>query len=142
VIERFFKYLYGQVKERKGNTMRTSLGDCLRKIRMENNQRLKDMADVLDVTSAFLSAVENGKKLMPATWYKKLKMKYNLDNDSIEELKQYAMESQKSISLNIENVTDEKKELAVVFARSFEKMDKETSRKILRLLSNKRGKET
>ncbi len=122
--------------------MRTSLGDCLRKIRMENNQRLKDMADVLDVTSAFLSAVENGKKLMPATWYKKLKMKYNLDNDSIEELKQYAMESQKSISLNIENVTDEKKELAVVFARSFEKMDKETSRKILRLLSNKRGKET
>ena len=32
---------------------------------LTNEQKLKDMAELLGVTSAFLSAVENGKKSMP-----------------------------------------------------------------------------
>ena len=33
-----------------------------RKLRLDNNQILKDMADVLGVSSSYLSAVENGKR--------------------------------------------------------------------------------
>ena len=56
--------------------MRTSIGDFLRKLRLTKEQKLKDMAELLGVTSAFLSAVENGKKSMPDSWLRKIKDKY------------------------------------------------------------------
>ena len=40
----------------------TKLGIALRKIRLDRQELLKDMADRLKVSSAFLSAVETGKK--------------------------------------------------------------------------------
>ena len=42
--------------------MLTSLGTFLRKIRINKGEILRDMATNLGVSSAFLSAVENGKK--------------------------------------------------------------------------------
>ena len=42
--------------------MLTSLGKFLRKLRIDNNELLKDMAQKLNVSVSFLSAVENGKK--------------------------------------------------------------------------------
>ena len=42
--------------------MATTLGVFLRKLRLANDEILKDMAKNLGVSSAFLSAVENGKK--------------------------------------------------------------------------------
>ena len=51
-----------------GSAMLTSIGRFLRKLRIENGEILKDMAEALGVSSAFLSAVENGKKKMPESW--------------------------------------------------------------------------
>lgn len=48
--------------------MLTSVGRFLRTLRIDHGEILKDMADVLGVSSAFLSAVENGKKKMPEGW--------------------------------------------------------------------------
>ena len=45
--------------------MITSLGTFLRRLRLAKGEILKDMAESLGVSSAFLSAVENGKKKMP-----------------------------------------------------------------------------
>lgn len=45
--------------------MLTGIGKFLRKLRIDNEEILKDMADALGVSSAFLSAVENGRKKMP-----------------------------------------------------------------------------
>ena len=42
--------------------MITSLGRFLRKLRIDQGEILKDMADKLGVSVSFLSAVENGKK--------------------------------------------------------------------------------
>ena len=44
--------------------MLTSLGRFLRKLRIDRGEILKNMAEKLEVTSSFLSAVENGKKRM------------------------------------------------------------------------------
>ena len=46
----------------------TKLGIALRKIRLDRQELLKDMADRLKVSSAFLSAVETGKKRPPANF--------------------------------------------------------------------------
>lgn len=120
--------------------MRTSIGDFLRKLRLARAQRLKDMAETLGVTSAFLSAVENGKKNMPDSWFAKIQDKYELTNEQYEQMKKCSLESQNAISLNIKNATDLNRELAVSFARQFDEIDEETSQQILNVLRNrKRG---
>ncbi|MGI6107405.1 MAG: helix-turn-helix domain-containing protein [Lachnospiraceae bacterium] len=122
--------------------MRTSLGRILRNLRLDNNQILKDMADVLEVSSAFLSAVENGKKKMPDDWVDKLAVEYHLDDDQKEGLRNAAMESQKTISLDISGASPVAKQLAVSFARNFNDMDENTTKKLMNILKNKerRGK--
>ena len=42
--------------------MLTNFGKALRKLRIDNNELLKDMALKLEVTVSYLSAVENGKR--------------------------------------------------------------------------------
>lgn len=119
--------------------MTNQLGRFLRILRIENQQVLKDMADILGVSSAFLSAVENGKKNMPVSWHEKLRVAYNLSPDQYDALEQAALESQKSISLNLENIPEANRQLAVSFARQFSDLDEETSNKILTILHNKKG---
>jgi hypothetical protein len=100
------------------------------------------MADVLEVSSAFLSAVENGKKKMPDDWVDKLAVEYHLDDDQKEGLRNAAMESQKTISLDISGASPVAKQLAVSFARNFNDMDENTTKKLMNILKNKerRGK--
>jgi transcriptional regulator with XRE-family HTH domain len=119
--------------------MRTSIGDFLRRLRMNNGQKLKDMAEILDVTSSFLSAVENGKKSMPNSMFNKIKEEYKLTDEQVEQMKKSILESQNTISLNVKNVSNMNRELAVSFARQFDEMDEETSRQILNVLNRKRG---
>ena len=45
--------------------MLTSIGKFFRKLRIDEGEILKDMAEKLGVSVSFLSAVENGKKRMP-----------------------------------------------------------------------------
>lgn len=52
--------------------MLTRFGKKLRTLPLEKDQRLKDMADELGVTAAYLSAVENGKRSVPDLWIGKL----------------------------------------------------------------------
>lgn len=120
--------------------MTTSLGNFLRQLRLENGERLKDMAEKIGVSSAFLSAVENGKKKMPDVWYDKLTDLYNLSKKQQENLRTAVIESGERVELNIKNVSAGNRELAISFARYFDTLDDETSKKIFDILKRK-GKE-
>ena len=117
-----------------GVTMLTSLGQFLRKLRLERGEILKTMADKLGVTSAFQSAVENGKKRMPAAWYEKLASLYSFSEDQSAALEKAVMESNGIVELNIRNASFGKRDLAISFARRFDSLDDETSRQIFALL--------
>jgi len=119
--------------------MITKIGRFLRKIRIDNGEILKDMAESLGVSSAFLSAVENGKKKMPESWYKKLQTIYSFTSEQTEELHTAVIETNNAVELNLKNATPNNKTLAISFAREFDSLDDETSRKILEIL--KRHKE-
>lgn len=110
-------------------------------LRMSQNQRLKDMAGILGVSSAFLSAVENGKKSMPDFWVKKIQAEYGLTEVQVDEMKNAALESQGTIALNMKNASSLNRELAVSFARQFDGMDEETSKMILQVLRKRKKKE-
>ncbi|MBR4145985.1 MAG: helix-turn-helix domain-containing protein [Lachnospiraceae bacterium] len=121
--------------------MKTRIGDFLRNLRMNRRQLLKDMAELLGVSSAFLSAVENGKKIVPDSWYSILEKKYDLSENDMDRLREAAMESQKAVSLNIRNSSECNRQLAVSFARKFDDIDEVTSHRIMELLKGvKKGK--
>ena len=118
--------------------MITAIGKYLRKLRIQHNEILKDMADHLGVKSAFLSAVENGKKKMPKAWPEKLADIYGLTQEDIEELMLADMESQETIKLNLENVANGKRKLAISFARQFDSLDTDTAEQIFNILNRNR----
>lgn len=93
------------------------------------------LAETLGVSSAFLSAVENGKKKFPDAWFEKMEDYYNLTTNQMEELKTAVIESSDVVELNMSNASFENRQLAVSFARQFDSLDEETSRKIFNILN-------
>ena len=118
--------------------MLTQLGIFLRKLRLDSGEIMKEMATRLDVSSSFLSAVENGKKKMPDSWYEMIIDQYNLDKEKQDELMTAIEESQKSLEINLEDLSKEKKRLAFSFARELENMNKEEVDK-MKIFFNKEG---
>lgn len=112
-----------------------SLGTFLRILRIQHHHLLKDMADILGVSAAFLSAVENGKRNMPSTWVEKIGNAYDLTPEKCEELRLAAMDSRKSLTLNLESADKMKRKLAVSFARCFENIDQDTTEQIMKILN-------
>lgn len=117
--------------------MRTKLGNFLLKIRTNTKKSLRQMAADLDISAAFLSAVENGNKKMPDTWFELIPNKYDLSEEEIEEFNTLAYESFKTVELNISKVSSCNKDLAITFARRFEDIDEKTSKELLDILKNR-----
>lgn len=116
--------------------MITSVGRFLRKLRIDNGEILRDMAEKLNVSSAFLSAVENGKKKVPEAWLSKLQELYSLTSERMEDLKTAIVESSDTVELNIRNASDANRQLAVSFARQFDTIDAETAKKLFDILKS------
>lgn len=122
--------------------MATAIGDYLRKLRLANGEVLKDMAEKLGVSSAFLSAVEHGKKKVPANWDEKLRGIYHLSDVEMEHFNKAIMESRDTIELNIKDSHPQNRELAISFARQFDSIDEETSKEIMTILKKRRRPES
>ncbi len=114
--------------------MLTSIGRFLRKLRIDHGEILKDMADKLHVTVSFLSAVENGKKKMPANWNRMICELYNLDEDQRQAFAMAIADTEETIEMNLYGASFNRRELAVSFARKFSDIDEgqvDAIRKIL-----------
>lgn len=131
-----YRMIYCKSKQRYlgGKSMLTSLGIFLRKLRLEQGEVLKDMADKLGVTVSFLSAVENGKKRMPSSWNNKLCRIYSLDTNAQESLTTAIADAEESIELSFSGIANQNKEIAVSFARKFSEFDDEELEKIRQIL--------
>lgn len=116
--------------------MLTDFGRFLRKIRIDCGEILKDMAEKLNVSAAYLSAVEMGKRNIPEQWVNRISELYNLSEEEKSNLNDAADNSAKSITLNFDNISNSHKETAILFAREFENVDTETLDKIKKLLRN------
>ena len=118
--------------------MLTPTGKFLRKLRIDRGEILKNMADYLKVSPAFLSAVENGKKKMPENWINTVCCIYQL---TIEEKKIFIKaisETEKSITLELNGLTPYQKESAVVFAREFKELSDKELEEIRRIFEERK----
>jgi len=97
--------------------MITKFGKALRKYRIDKDVVLGEMAKELGVSSAYLSAVENGKKRITDKLIKSIKEYFSLDKKSYRELKNLAELSQASVKIDLTNSSNDERELVGAFAR-------------------------
>lgn len=116
--------------------MITAFGKFCRKLRIENDEILKNMADKLHVTSAYLSAVEMGKRNVPQGWDKILSDAYNLNSAQYKDLTAAIDDSVKQIKLNLGAASLHKKQMAVMFARKLDELDEDDIKKIFNIIKD------
>lgn len=121
--------------------MITPFGVFLRKLRLDNGEIMKNMAEKLEVSSSFLSAVENGKKNVPTAWLDMICRLYNLNEKKREELRETMMLSQPFIKIDLTGLSKEKRSLAFSFKKNIKDMKKEDVDKLNRLFSEKHSKD-
>ncbi|MDC7289574.1 helix-turn-helix domain-containing protein [Blautia schinkii] len=111
--------------------MVNNFGKFCRKLRIDKNELLYDMAAKLGVSSAFLSKVENGKKKPPQEWRNLLIEKYDLEGQKIRELDKCIFEAQNYNSIDMSGWKEDDRMMMLSFARKFSNLDKDILRQFL-----------
>lgn len=118
----------------------TQLGITLRRIRFERQELLKDMAAKIHVSSAFLSAVETGKKRVPANFVEKINSTYRLSKTEQDELAQAAEQSVQEMKLDLSNTTPAQHQAALSFAKALNGLTDEDISRIMRVFDQGKKK--
>lgn len=119
--------------------MYTKFGEFMRVLRVKHHEVMGDIAEMLGVKLPFLSAVENGKRNVPAEWVDKIVAHYNLSPDEKQELLEAIEQSRTQMKIDLKSSDFYQRTAALQFARSFDDMDEETAQKIIELLESTGG---
>lgn len=114
--------------------MITNFGKILRKIRIDRDETLYEMAKKLEMTSSYLSAIECNKRKIPEDFIEKLQEHYNFTDDEMLELKNAKDETINKISINMNDINLNKRTLALEFARSFNEIDDKKAEELIKQL--------
>lgn len=116
--------------------MITPFGIFLRKLRLDNNEVMADMAEKLDVSTSFLSAVELDKKNIPYSWFKRICKLYNLNDRQEKELSEAICLSKRFLRIDLSDLSDEKRSLVFLVERKLESMSDEDVEKLNEFLNS------
>jgi HTH-type transcriptional regulator, competence development regulator len=117
----------------------TAFGRMTRKIRVEHDEYLKDMAEHLDVSTAYLSAVERGQRNAPDEWIGVLQEAYGLAHDTADCMKRALLESRTYAKLDISHLSSGDKRLIEGIAEQLSGFDAGEREKLEQLLHRRRG---
>ena len=113
--------------------MLTAFGKFCRKLRIEHEAILKDMADKLGVTPAYLSAVEVGKRNIPAEWFNTITSIYALSVNEQQDLQEAIDSSIKQIKIDLDNYSERQKQTAAMFARKLSTLNDTELEKLFKI---------
>lgn len=120
--------------------MITPLGKELRKFRIDHGYLLKDMADGIGVSSAFLSAIETGRKSPPADFVARVHRWHALSLTEQSTIVRAIDRSATEARLKFpEGLSDEDRETASVLARQFGTLSSDDFRELRALLGRRRA---
>jgi transcriptional regulator with XRE-family HTH domain len=119
----------------------TPFGDRMRKLRTERGVTLKEMAEALGVSSAYLSALEHGKRGRPG-WHliQRILAYFNIIWDEADEVVRLARISHPRITIDTSGLAPKATELANRLADEIGKLDPATLDELLATLARKRQK--
>lgn len=111
-------------------TTLTVFGKFCRNLRIDNNERLQDMAARLEVSPAFLSSVETGRRKPPKGWDDKIISLYRLPEEKAEKLREVIYFVQNDPILDMSNMKEEDRKLLRAMARKIPFMSEKEKRLI------------
>ena len=119
----------------------TPFRDRMRKLRAERGVTLKEMADAIGVSSAYLSALEHGKRGRPG-WHliQRILTFFNIIWDEAEEVVRLARISHPRITIDTSGLNPRATELANRLADEIGKLDPAMLDELLGVLERKRPK--
>lgn len=113
----------------------TKYGEFMRILRVRNREVMGDTAKLLGCKVPLVSSVESGKKNVPDSWVSLIVKHYNLSEDEKRELYDAIEESKTQVKVNLVDASNPKRNAAVLFQRSFDKLDDKTAQAIVDLLN-------
>lgn len=116
--------------------MENKLSKYLKKMRIEKNETLEDMAGKIGVSKAFLSAVEKGKRKMPEKRLEILVKEYKLSEKEKIDLYKAIEISQDKITISAKGLDDEKRMMLINMKKGLGRLKKEDVNKINKLLEH------
>ena len=119
----------------------TPFGDKMRKLRTERKVTLRDMAEAIGVSSAYLSALEHGKRGRPG-WHliQRIITYFNIIWDEAEEVVRLARLSHPRITIDTSGLSPRATELANRLADDIGKLEDHTLAEMIALLERKRSR--
>jgi transcriptional regulator with XRE-family HTH domain len=119
----------------------TPFGDRMRKLRAERGVTLKDMAESIGVSSAYLSALEHGKRGRPG-WHliQRILTYFNIIWDDAEDVVRLARISHPRIAIDTSGLNPKATELANRLADEIGKLDTATLDEMMTVLDRRRPK--
>jgi transcriptional regulator with XRE-family HTH domain len=99
--------------------MTTQFGKELKKLRIDLGITLLDMATAINVSAAFLSAIETGRKRIPDGILDALAKKFPQIKEQREKFEALVAQARKEVSFALENASYEDAMLATALARKF-----------------------
>jgi transcriptional regulator with XRE-family HTH domain len=119
----------------------TPFGDRMRKLRAERGVTLKDMAESIGVSSAYLSALEHGKRGRPG-WHliQRVLTYFNIIWDDAEDVVRLARISHPRIAIDTSGLNPKATELANRLADDIGKLDTATLDEMMTVLDRRRPK--
>lgn len=97
--------------------MISEFGLCIRKIREKEHDSLRQMAIKLDISAAFLSAMEVGRKSIPHEYIDKIKSIYNLTKEQEIELEKSIYLTNERVHIELAEMNEAQKDVSLMFAR-------------------------
>lgn len=119
----------------------TPFGDRMRKLRAERGITLKDMADGIGVSSAYLSALEHGKRGRPG-WHliQRILSYFNIIWDDAEEVVRLARISHPRITIDTSGLSPRATELANRLADEIARLDATALDEIMAIMERRRSR--
>lgn len=120
--------------------MISKFGVCLRTIREQEKDSLRQMAIKLGVSAAFLSAMEVGRKTIPVEYVDKIKGNYVLTQEQEIELENSIHETNERVPIELAAMNEAQKDISLMFARKIKTADEELLRKLKEALLDEENK--
>lgn len=115
----------------------TELGKYLRRYRIDKGMLLKDMAAALNLTPAYISAIENGKRPPTLEFVKSIRQSLGLNEYEENSLMDAYYQTVNAITINIDSTNDRQTDLGLIFARKIDSLSDDQINLISQILHSK-----
>lgn len=114
------------------------VGKFLRVIRISHNESARDMAEKLQISPSYLSAIENGKRSLPENFEELVINCYDLTSDELQEFRDAVNEVQGYLKVNTGDMGEDEKYLIMNLLNN--KLDDSTIEKLCGIIKSKKEK--